>query len=58
MMMRQPTEATADLLGRVAGEVMSQKRLPAVPHVRLEAFAEGGAAQIPAGGPGVRGWCC
>jgi hypothetical protein len=51
MMIRQPPEATPELVASAAAEVTERKGLPAAGAARLETFAEGHAAQVLHVGP-------
>ena len=51
MMIRQPAEATQQLVEEAAAEAARKKGLPAAHELRLERFAEGRAAQVLHVGP-------
>jgi hypothetical protein len=51
MMIRQPGEATPDLVARTAEETAAKKRIPAARDLRLQIYAEGRAAQVLHVGP-------
>lgn len=51
VMIRQPDQLTDALLEQVRAEKQVKKPLPALPHIRLERFAEGKAAQCLYVGP-------
>jgi hypothetical protein len=51
MMIRQPGEATPDLVARTAEETAAKKRIPAARGLRLQIYAEGRAAQVLHVGP-------
>jgi hypothetical protein len=51
MMIAQPELVTRELFAQAAAETARKKRLPALPRLRLERFAEGRAAQIMHIGP-------
>lgn len=46
LMIMQPEHVTADLVGEVAAEVATKKKLPLVQNIRFEALHEGLSAQI------------
>jgi hypothetical protein len=51
MMVAQPDAVTPDRFARVVAEVARKKDLPALAHLRLEAFTEGRCAQVLHLGP-------
>jgi len=51
MMIRQPDDATEDLLARLADETAAKKSMPAARMARLVSLTEGAAAQVLHIGP-------